>query len=306
MSCQRDERPVDVHLPRRRFPLELPMSDILPISTPFSDLEVSAYARFSVISRDEQFRSFEPERIAKAIAKAIAAADGVELTAARRSVCAELTRTVCDDLTRRRASGGSFYLEEIQDLVELTLMRSGEHEAARRFVLYREERRKARQADPGKVDAGKEVEGLLRRLEDPLIADTLDRFVMFPIRHRDLWQAFKDHLALMWTAEEIDLSKDQLDWRKLSGDEQHFLKHVLAFFAASDGIVNENLAARFYREIKAPEARAYYSMQMLIESIHSETYSLLIDAYIADQEEKRQLFRAVETMPVIARKANWA
>ena len=285
------------------------MPDIVPVNQPsdrLSTLDTAAYARWSVISRDEQFRAFDPERIARAIGKAISAADGGELSAAGRTRCAELCRRVCEDLARRRANGGSFYLEEIQDLVELTLMRSSEHEAARRFVLYREERRRARLADPGAVDAGAELAPLLRRLEDPLIADSLDRFVMFPIRHRELWQAFKDHLALMWTAEEIDLSKDQQDWRKLSADEQHFLKHVLAFFAASDGIVNENLAARFYREVKAPEARAYYSMQMLIESIHSETYSLLIDAYIADQEEKRQLFNAVETMPIIARKANWA
>lgn len=278
----------------------------VPATDRISDLDRNAFARWSVISRDEQFRAFEPERIARAIAKAVAAADGGELAAERRTVCGQLTRKVCEDLVRRRAGGGSIYLEEIQDQVELALMRAGEHEAARRFVLYREARRQARLADPSRVDGPAEIQGLLRRLEDPLTAESLDRFVMFPIHHRELWQAFKDHLALMWTAEEIDLSKDQLDWRKLSANEQHFLTHVLAFFAASDGIVNENLAARFYRDVKAPEARAYYSMQMLIESIHSETYSLLIDTYITDAEQKRQLFHAVETMPVIARKARWA
>jgi ribonucleotide reductase beta subunit family protein with ferritin-like domain len=270
-----------------------------------------AFARWSVISRDEQFRSFDPERIAIAIAKALAAADGAgsvdaqELGAERRAVCGALCKRVCDDLVRRRPTGGTFYLEEIQDLVELALMRAGEHEAARRFVLYRENRRKARQADPSRVDADG-VGDLLARLQDPLVQDSLDRFVMFPIRHRELWQAYKDHLALMWTAEEIDLAKDQLDWRKLNDDERHFLTHVLAFFSASDGIVNENLAARFYREVKAPEARAYYSMQMLIETIHSETYSLLIDTYITNEDEKRRVLRAVETMPIVERKARWA
>ncbi len=272
----------------------------------YCGLYAADYRRWSVISRDESFRSFDPERIARALAKAIAAADGADPAGERKAACATLTKRVCEELARRKPTGGSIYLEEIQDQVELALMRAGEHEAARRFVLYRESRRQARLADPSNVEGGSEIDSLLKRLEDPLVTDSLDRFVMFPIRHRELWQAFKDHLALMWTAEEIDLSKDQLDWRKLTPDEQHFIMHVLAFFAASDGIVNENLAARFYREIKAPEARAYYSMQMLIESIHSETYSLLIDTYIADPDAKRNLFNAVETMPIIARKANWA
>jgi ribonucleoside-diphosphate reductase beta chain len=143
-------------------------------------------------------------------------------------------------------------------------------------------------------------------MSDPLLRDSMDRFVMFPIQHDELWDAYKEHLALLWTAEEIDLSKDPQDWLKLSADEQHFLKHVLAFFAASDGIVNENLAARFYDDIKAPEARSFYTMQMLIESIHSETYSLLIDTYITNDEEKSRLLRAAETMPIIAKKAKWA
>lgn len=276
------------------------------ISEPLSGLDARAFARWSVISRDEQFRAFDPERIAIVIGKALAATSDGVLADDRRAVVGELCRRVCEQLTARRANGGSLYLEEIQDLVELTLMRAGEHDAARRFVLYREDRRKARQSLPSQVDAGGELQPLLARLGDPLVKESLDRFVMFPIRNPALWQAFKDHLALMWTAEEIDLSKDQLDWRKLNDDERHFLSHVLAFFAASDGIVNENLAARFYRDVKAPEARAYYSMQMLIESIHSETYSLLIDTYIANEEEKTRLLRAVETMPIVARKARWA
>ena len=146
----------------------------------------------------------------------------------------------------------------------------------------------------------------LAQAEDPLLAESMDRFVMFPIQYDELWDAFKDHLALMWTAEEIDLSKDTQDWKQLSADEQHFIKHVLAFFAASDGIVNENLAVNFYQDFKAAEARAYYTMQMLIETIHSETYSLLIDTYINDDAEKTHLFRAAETMPIIAKKAEWA
>ena len=150
------------------------------------------------------------------------------------------------------------------------------------------------------------LDSLLETLVDPLLSDNLDRFVLFPIKHDDLWKAYKDHLSLMWTAEEIDLAKDQQDWRMLNDGERHFLSHILAFFAASDGIVNENLAARFYSEISAPEARAYYSMQMLIETVHSETYSLLIDTYIGDEDERRRLFRAVETVPIVGEKAKWA
>jgi ribonucleoside-diphosphate reductase beta chain len=142
-------------------------------------------------------------------------------------------------------------------------------------------------------------------LDVPAVSDA-DRFVMFPIVHQDLWQAYKDHVSLMWTAEEIDLSKDKSDWRSLTPSERHFLTHVLAFFAASDGIVNENLACRFYSETRLPEARAYYSMQMLIETIHAETYALLIDTYLADAGEKLRVQHALDTMPVVAAKARWA
>lgn len=271
----------------------------------WSDLDPARFARWRVRARDESFRLFDPERIARALGKALIAADGTpDLAPARRPQVAQLTRQVCEAVTRTRPEGGVIWLEEIQDQAELALMRAGEHAAARRFVLYREERRRARERRDAPEVAG--LERLLARLSEPLTADDPSRFVLFPIQHEDLWRAFKDHLALMWTAEEIDLSKDQQDWKALSEPERHFLSHVLAFFAASDGIVNENLAARFYREVTVPEARAYYSMQMLIETIHSETYSLLIDTYITDPQERDRLFRAIETVPIVGEKARWA
>ena len=271
----------------------------------WSDLDPAAFTRWRVRARDESFRTFEPERIARALGKALAAADGTAVLGdERRAVCAALARQVCTALTRIRPEGGAVWLEEIQDQAELALMRAGEQDAARRFVLYRDNRRREREARDTPEVPG--LEHLLSRLADPLTTPDNDRFVLFPIRHDDLWRAYKDHLSLMWTAEEIDLSKDQQDWRQLSGDERHFLSHVLAFFAASDGIVNENLAARFYHEVAAPEARAYYSMQMLIETIHSETYALLIDTYITDGAERDRLLHAVETVPIVGEKARWA
>lgn len=141
---------------------------------------------------------------------------------------------------------------------------------------------------------------------DPILNATSNRFTMFPIKYPKIWEAFKESESLFWTAEEIDLSGDLNHWKKLNDDEKYFIKHILAFFAASDGIVNENLAARFYQDVKIPEARAFYTMQMLIESIHSETYSLLLDTYISDTDEKNKLFNALETMPVIAKKGKWA
>lgn len=132
-----------------------------------------------------------------------------------------------------------------------------------------------------------------------------NRFVVFPIEHESLWEMYKKHLAVFWTAEEIDLVPDLVDWEKLNGDEKHFIKHVLAFFAASDGIVNENLAARFYQEVQIPEARCFYGLQIAMENIHSETYSLLIDTYIKDPQEKDQLFKAIQNLPHVAKKARW-
>ncbi len=139
-----------------------------------------------------------------------------------------------------------------------------------------------------------------------LLAPNENRFVVFPIEYESLWNMYKKHMAVFWTAEEIDLASDLNDWKKLNHDEQHFVKHVLAFFAASDGIVNENLALRFYNDIQVPEARCFYGLQIAMENIHSETYSLLIDTYIKDPTEKDRLFNAVEKLPHVGKKANWA
>src|SRR5574337_2201067 len=132
---------------------------------------------------------------------------------------------------------------------------------------------------------------------EPLLIDNKDRFVLFPITHRDIWEMYKKAEASFWTAEEIDLSPDLADWtNKLNDDEKHFIKHVLAFFAASDGIVNENLAINFTNEVQYPEARCFYGFQIMIENIHSETYSLLIDTYINDPAERHKLFNAIDTV----------
>lgn len=140
-----------------------------------------------------------------------------------------------------------------------------------------------------------------------LLEPNPSRFVLFPIKHSDIWHQRKLALANFWTADEIDLAQDITDWReKLNDGERHFIKHVLAFFAASDGIVNENLAVNFYNEVQIPEARSYYASQIQIEDIHSETYSLLIDTYIQDPQEKQDLFDAIETMPCVQKKAQWA
>lgn len=141
---------------------------------------------------------------------------------------------------------------------------------------------------------------------DPLLMENPRRFVMFPIQYPEFWEMYKKHEASFWTAEEVDLSQDMKDWEKLSEHEQHFIKHVLAFFAASDGIVNENIASQFSTEIQIPEARAFYGFQMAMENIHSETYSLLIEQYIRDPEEKFRLFDAIQTIPAVKEKAEWA
>merc|ERR1719388_710886 len=142
--------------------------------------------------------------------------------------------------------------------------------------------------------------------EEPMLMENKHRWVMFPLQYPEIWEMYKNHEASFWTAEEIDLGSDMADWEKLSNDEKHFIKHVLAFFAASDGIVNENLSVNFADEIQVPEARAFYGFQMAMENIHSETYSLLIDQYIKDTDEKMKLFHAIETIPAVAAKANWA
>jgi len=144
-------------------------------------------------------------------------------------------------------------------------------------------------------------------INEPLLEDVDNRFVIFPIKQDDVWQMYKKAEASFWTAEEIDLAQDLKDWdEKLNDDERHFITHVLAFFAASDGIVNENLAVNFLEEVKSPEARCFYGFQVAIENIHAETYSLLIDTYIKDPEEKHRLFNALETVPCVKKKAEWA
>jgi ribonucleoside-diphosphate reductase subunit M2 len=140
----------------------------------------------------------------------------------------------------------------------------------------------------------------------PQVGRSKSRFTLLPIVHDDLWKAYKNAQASIWTAEEMDLSDDYKDWVKLSKDEQHFLSHILAFFAGSDGIVLENLASRFINDVDIPEARAFYAYQMANEMIHSETYGLLIECYIKDPEKKADLFNAIETIPCIAKKAAWA
>ena len=141
---------------------------------------------------------------------------------------------------------------------------------------------------------------------EPLLTPSLARFTAFPIKHQELWDLYKQAQGSFWTAEEIDFSQDLKDWEKLNDNERHFIKTILAFFAASDGIVFENVNCNFAKEIQIPEARAFYSYQEYNEQIHSETYSLLIDKYISDPEEKDRLFRAVDTVPCVQKKAQWA
>ena len=149
--------------------------------------------------------------------------------------------------------------------------------------------------------------GLWNRDDDePMLQDNEDRFCLFPIKEHAVWKMYKQAEASFWSAEEIDLSMDYKDWLTLNDNEQHFISHVLAFFAASDGIVLENLGLRFMKDVQLPEARAFYAFQLAIENIHSETYGLLIDTYIKDSVKKRHLFRAIHNVPTVARKAQWA
>ncbi len=142
---------------------------------------------------------------------------------------------------------------------------------------------------------------------EPILQPNDNRFVIFPIQHHDIWDWYKKQEACFWTAEEIDLHQDLTDWSsKLSDDERYFIKHILAFFAASDGIVNENLAENFVNEVQYSEAKFFYGFQIMMENIHSETYSLLIDTYVKDEKEKDTLFRAIENFPAIKKKADWA
>ena len=141
---------------------------------------------------------------------------------------------------------------------------------------------------------------------EPLLKEDHNRFVVFPIQHNDIWKMYKKQVDCFWRAEEIDLSKDHADWKTLNDNERYFIKMVLAFFAASDGIVLENLGQRFMSEVQISEARAFYAFQTAMESIHGLTYSLLIDTYISDKEEKNKLFHALDNFPCIKKKADWA
>ena len=145
-----------------------------------------------------------------------------------------------------------------------------------------------------------------RHLEEPLLKENPGRFVLFPIQEPEVWAMYKKAEASFWTAEEIDLASDLKDWESLTDNERHFVSHVLAFFAASDGIVNENLTGNFATEVQSPEARCFYGFQIAVENIHSETYSLLIDTYVKDQKEKSHLLNAIETVPCVQKKAHWA
>jgi ribonucleoside-diphosphate reductase beta chain len=145
-----------------------------------------------------------------------------------------------------------------------------------------------------------------KTLQEPILIENKDRFVLFPIRQHDIWRYYKQAEASFWTAEEIDLSQDLKDWENLNDGERHFITHVLAFFAASDGIVNENLAEHFVSEVQYTEAKFFYGFQIAIENIHSETYSLLIDTYVKDPKEKDKLFHGIDTMACVKKKADWA
>ena len=147
---------------------------------------------------------------------------------------------------------------------------------------------------------------MLRSDHEPLLTEDANRYVMFPLKDHDIWQMYKKQVSCFWTAEEIDLSKDIASWKTLNAEEKHFVSMILAFFAASDGIVLENLAERFMSDVQLPEARAFYGFQIAMENIHSETYSLLIDTYIQNKEEKHTLFRAIDNFPCIKKKADWA
>ena len=141
---------------------------------------------------------------------------------------------------------------------------------------------------------------------EPLLTESNNRYVLFPIQDNDIWSAYKRQMACFWTVDEIDLSKDLDDWEKLNHDERYFIKNILAFFAGSDGIVLENLLENFSNDVKLPEAKCFYGFQIAMENIHSETYSLLIDSYIKDKDEKDRLFHAIDTIPCVQKKAKWA
>lgn len=145
-----------------------------------------------------------------------------------------------------------------------------------------------------------------KSISEPLLTENDNRFVMFPLQEHDIWKMYKKQVDCFWRAEEIDLSKDIGDWNALNNEEKYFISMILAFFAASDGIVSENLAMRFMNDVQLSEARAFYGFQIAMENIHSETYSLLIDSYIKDDTEKQKMFNAIQHFPCIKKKADWA
>lgn len=159
-------------------------------------------------------------------------------------------------------------------------------------------------SDSGSEDQLTEIERINR--SEPILQDTLKRYTLFPIKHPDLWEAYKNHVSADWRAEELDYKSDLEQWNKLKPEEKRVVEHVLAFFAGSDGIVNENIMTNFSKEVQLPEARAFYAFQAHIEQIHSEVYSILIDTYIMDEKRKEELFNAIERIPCIAKKARWA
>ena len=168
---------------------------------------------------------------------------------------------------------------------------------------------RARQSSRGQTQpASMDAQGKPHPIDatEPILQENKQRFVLFPIKYPEVWRAYKKAEASFWTAEEVDLAHDQTDFDKLTDGEQHFVTHVLAFFAGADGIVNENLVERFSSEVQLPEARCFYGFQIAIENIHSEMYSLLIDTYVKDKDEKAHLFNALETVPCVQKKANWA
>ncbi|PCH41270.1 ribonucleotide reductase small subunit [Wolfiporia cocos MD-104 SS10] len=196
---------------------------------------------------------------------------------------ASTSKTIIHELNDGALKQGNS--QPLQEVDFDTVQPEDDHDLRQRFV--------------GEVDLPEHME--------PLLTESWRRFVLFPIQYHDIWQMYKKAEASFWTAEEIDLSHDLWDWKlRLNDDERHFISHVLAFFAASDGIVNENLVERFSNEVQAAEARCFYGFQIMMENIHSETYSLLIDTYIKDQAQRERLFDAIETIPCIKKKADWA
>ena len=160
--------------------------------------------------------------------------------------------------------------------------------------------------DVAQLHAAAVTKRLKHDAEEPMLIANPHRHVIFPIQYEDLWRKYKDHVSVFWRPEELDLSKDMKDWVTLNTDEQHFIKRVLGFFAGSDGIVIENLMKRFTTEVQVPEAIYFYAVQGMMETVHGETYSLLIDTYIEDRTEKLDILRSIQTIPCIQKKAAWA